>query len=641
MKATEATLQATLNGPNQYVIPVFQRYYSWTKDDWERLWTDIAELLEPENRGRSHFMGSLVFVPGDHQPIQVPTYHVIDGQQRVVTLSVLLCAIRDIAISKGETKLAQEITDLYLIHPYRAGLERLRVYPRQRDRAAYIHAVEQQGVVAGGVTDALSYFKNRIEDELKEKPDCLALLFQLVITRLDFVHIILKDESPYRIFKSLNSTGVELSEGDLIRNLVFMHVPVQQQDEFDDQWWRPLEAAFEDSNKKLNTELLSRFFRDFLMSEGSYVSPYATFDAFENRYGDSLDPKKLTKRLHKFAGFYNILLGKKQHANSAVEAAIEKVRELETSTSFPLLLHLLDLLDSSQLSSEDFVDCVELTAGFIFRRYICHEQSRGYGRLFVSAYRAVEQDAVVELDTFFAKRGFPSDERFLESLIQFPLYSKPYDKAVLREIEKQFGHKEPPSTESVQIEHIMPQTLTDEWKKELGPEWERVFGQWLNTVGNLTLTAYNQELSNRPFQDKVNGFDNVKGYKQSNFELSKPLANEAHWNEATIRKRGEELAKMAVTIWRGSDQEDVAEEHETDDGIPYRQGSVIRDLYKLLSDSEWHTMAELEALVAGRANLQGRLWRLRRRGTRRNLWKIERNNGSVRMVQFAKAAGAD
>ncbi|MCA1594759.1 MAG: DUF262 domain-containing protein [Acidobacteria bacterium] len=292
MKASDATLQTTLNTAYQYVIPVFQRYYSWKEKDWQQLWNDVVELLEPENKDRNHFMGALVLVPGENMPKQVPTYYVIDGQQRLVTLSVFLCALRVLATKAGTTQIVQEITDSYLLHPHRQGFQRFRVYPRQRDRDAYLHAVLQDGVPQAGITGALEFFINRIEEAIAEGVS-LFDLYNAITSRLDFVHITLKGENPYGIFKSLNSTGVELSEADLIRNFFFMGVPTAEQDDFDDTLWAPLENKFSMDGGGLDGTLFSEFLRHFLMSDGQYVSPKSTFQEFEATYRDRLDARQL------------------------------------------------------------------------------------------------------------------------------------------------------------------------------------------------------------------------------------------------------------------------------------------------------------------------------------------------------------
>ncbi len=552
MKASDITFHSVLNGPNQYVIPVFQRYYSWDKDNWEQLWTDLTELLEPENANRAHFMGSLVLVPQQPMlPDKVPAYQVIDGQQRMITLSLLLCAIRDVA-KDSQPELSEEVTQTLLIHPFKKDRERFRVYPRQRDREHYISAIEGQALPVGRIRDALDYFRDKVRGLSESDTQCdLQTFLELLRSRLDFVYITLEGENPYRIFRSLNSTGVDLSEADLIRNFVFMHVPVEEQDNFDDTAWKPLERHFEDSLGILNGAVMSSFFRDFLMRAGHYASPTATFDAFDETYGKTqFSPTDLAAELRRHSVMYDFIRGMARHPDTAINDALAKLGQLESSTTYPLLLNLMRQVQDQTMTSNDFVTAVELLSGFIMRRFICGGSSRGYGRWFVAACRDLEETAdvnpVTRLQGILLTRGFPDDERFKSSFLRFSLYSSRYGRSVLEALELAHPHKERGDVALAQIEHVMPQTLSQAWKADLGEEASRVHSEWLNSIGNLTLSAYNPEMSNNPFAEKR------QEYAKSNIVLTRQLAEHSSWGEAEIAERGRRLAAVASNIWRGS-----------------------------------------------------------------------------------------
>lgn len=546
MKAFDATLQSIMNSPNQYVIPVFQRYYSWGRDEWSQLWEDVVDLSDPDLPSRNHFMGSLVFVPEQHFPNIVPAYQVIDGQQRVVTLSLLLCALRGVARKKEFSGLADEIQQTFLVHPFKRGREHYRVYPRQRDREQYMKAVDESIIPIGSIGEAIAFFAEKINGLSQAETETgLRALFELLQSRFEFVHITLEGENPYRIFKSLNSTGVDLSEGDLIRNFVFMHVQVDMQDEFDDLHWKPLEAHFEDPTGKLNSIVLSGFFRDYLMQKGmKYVPPKSTFQTFEETFGgDSFDPIELTKDLIEHVGFYDILRGILPHPDNAAENALYKLRQLESSTTYPLILKLAELVRKAKLSQKDFVTAVELVSGFIMRRYICGESSRAYSRWFVSACGELGNQPLQNLTKFLNSKGFPNDARFKSQLGRYALYGSRYARSVLEALEYAIPHKERADLSFTEIEHIMPQTLSPEWKIDLGADFERVHAEWLHTIGNLTLSAYNGPLWNKPF------FEKKEYYKDSNVLLTRQLANYANWGETEILNRGQRLADIAANIW--------------------------------------------------------------------------------------------
>lgn len=643
MKAAEATLQQTLNGPYQYLIPVFQRYYSWKKSNWEELWNNVLELLDLEQGVKSHFMGSLVFVPEDPEPTKVPVFRVIDGQQRIMTLSLLLCALRDQALEAGLDIFAREIAESYLVHPFKKDREHFRVYPRLRDRTAYTDIVLRKAETEGQIAAALQYFRKKISElPNATNEETLRNLCAVIVSKFEFVQISLRGENQYRIFKSLNSTGVELSEADLIRNLVFMHVAVDGQDSFDDSQWRALEKHFEDGSGKLDSDLLSSFFRDYLMSEGKYVSPYATFEAFEKQYGIAdFDPVAFASELRIAAVHYDQIRTVAAHPTPLVDAALSKLAELDSSTSFPLVLHLLKRLDKGTITAEDFVDCIEMTAGFIFRRFICGDQSRGYSRLFVSACKVLNDDPTGDLQEFYLKRGFPNDARFQAELVKFPLYDSKYANAVLWRLERDFGHKEGPAHgENIQIEHVMPQTLNADWKQHLGDDFKRVHQQWLHTIGNLTLSAYNPGLWNHSFQTKMIGLGETKGYKDSNFELTKLITDNEEWGEVEIRSRGETLTKRALELWQGPAANATPDGKIIDiETGGYLKNSAIGRVYQLLRDGNWHSVKELGKAAAGKANLDGRLYSIGKRGAKRGLWKLDEKDGKYRL-QFYSNAGA-
>ena len=550
MEVANQTLQATLNSANQYVIPVFQRYYSWRKPSWEKLWNDLVELQESDQLSARHFMGSLVFVPRDPATFKVPSYQVVDGQQRLITLSLLLCALRDVAYVHNFDDLAEEITQCYLVHPFKKGVEYFRVFPRQRDRDQYMAAIQQRSIADGAIKDALDYFM----DQIAATPDTntehgLRSFFELVQKRLEFVHITLGGENPYQIFRSLNSTGVDLSEGDLIRNFVFMHVPIDQQDEFDDQEWKPLEQFFVNEQGIVDGKSLSAFFRDYLMREGRYIGPTATFDRFEKRYsGQSFDAIMLARNLRQNAAYYHIVRGRRAFGDKAVDEALGQLRELDSSTTYPLLLVLIDRCSHEQMTATELARAIELLAGFILRRFVCQESSRGYGRWFVSACPELGDNPLSSLRSFLAVKGYPDDARFKSELVRFNrLYQSDYCKLILQSLERAYRNKEQADLSLTQVEHIMPQTLTDAWKEDLGSEWNRIHQEHLHTLGNLTLTAYNLELSNKPFSEKR------LEYERSNIFITRNLAQCSTWTEANIVHRGEKLAEQAIHIWLGPD----------------------------------------------------------------------------------------
>jgi len=637
MKAGELTLQGTLTAQQQYIIPIFQRYYTWDRKEWEQLWSDICELHGKP--GKRHFMGALVFVP-NKTPVtySYPTYQVIDGQQRIITFSLLLTALRNLARDAGHEGLAAEITNSVLVHQYKKGIERFRVYPRQRDREDFTVAVDGTGEAANRVGKALRFFTEEIKDYITPaNADELGKFYNFLLNGLEFVHINLDGENPYKIFRSLNSTGVDLSPADLIRNFVFMGVPVEQQDAFDDQRWTPLESHFLGEKNEVNAKQVSAFFRDFLMVNGQLIAPADTFEAFEERYKHNLQPQLLTDELASAADLYDTLRGTKSHANAAVEAALAKLRQLDSSTAYPLVLRLMILMKSGQITEQQFADCVEAINGFIFRRYACGENSRTYSKWFVGACKDVGGENVPsDLLHFLIERGYPGDTRFQKALCRFPLYEGKYAFAVLQQIEQSFGSKEPPNPDDATIEHVLPQSLSKEWREDLGPNAREIHEEWLHTIGNLTFSGYNTGLSNKRFAIKLDGLGETLGYRKSNFELTKMLGRYSKWGAEEIEQRGMALAQRAVGIWVGPKAEPEAGDGAGGPQNPFADGGTRWKLFNLLSDGAWHAIAILQEQF--KWDVPHRIERLRSIGEKKGQWKIEQEHEKIRMVWLGNQA---
>lgn len=545
MKPSIQTLGQILYSPSQYVIPVFQRNYRWDRAQWQKLWDSITDLRSPTKTG-NHFMGFLVFVPGLAQPGQHTRFHMVDGQQRLTTSSIMLVALRNVARDLGQTELSDEVNDLYLVHERKKGGEHFRLLPKAKDQKNYVSIVTGKGEPAGRIADALDYFEERFKEAAETDAQCLRGLFDLVCQRLEFMCATLEAENAYNIFKSLNSTGVPLGPSDLIRNFVFMHVKPDDQDEFDGDRWAPLEARFATDDGRLDEDAFSRFFRDVLMMDGRYVQPKDTFSTFEARYeATGFSPQALTDSLLENARHHAVIAGKLPDESSDVTASLAGLNDLESSTTYPLLLAMFKRRADGLIDSAGLARCVAMLRGFIIRRFICSESSRGYGQMFV---RAIDSDAakpLQALETYLLERGWPDDARFEASFTSFPLYQRGYTKTVLETIELQRGHKEPAALQAAQVEHIMPQTLNDGWLADLGADAKRIHAEWLHRPGNLTLSGYNQELWNHPFSIKR------QAYVNSNIVITRELADQSAWAEAEIKSRGEGLAKEASGIWTG------------------------------------------------------------------------------------------
>jgi len=656
MKATQASLQDTFNSPNQYVVPVFQRYYTWKKDNWDELWESISELYSANDSDKRLFMGALVFVSRPVLTIDNPTYEVIDGQQRLTTFAILFCAIRNLARTKGTDEaddFAKEIEKTVLVHEFRKGSARLRVLPRHRDFNDFCLAVEGSEMPQGRIRKALLYFEETISEFTKNEMHKLKTLFRLLAANVDFVHIILSGENPYKIFRSLNSTGVDLSESDLIRNFMFMKIPTDGQSAFDEQHWQRLEALFPGKKDNVDGKELSSFLRDYLMSDGTHIGNNATFQEFERRFaGKSVKAQRLVTQLINDANLYQWINGNAPHTSKTVNSALAKLRHLKSSTASPLALVLLRACEAGTMDPKELIECLELLSGFIYRRYICGLSSRNYSEWFVAACKLRGGVSAERLREFLESKGFPGAKQFRDHLPSFPLYESKYALYTLAFLERSFKSKESPLPEDfpfsletlrtkVEIEHVLPQKMTAVWRAMLGENAAELHEQYADTLGNLTLTGYNQGLSNHDFDTKLNGLKNTSGYLKSGYELTESIARNKVWTADEIEERALALAERAVKVWTGPTVGmDVEDEDEAN--TSFRKGSEGGVLFAILSDGQWHDLDELAAFVEDEARLDQLLRRIERRGVKTGSWVLEKEESRVRVVQAeqGKAAGA-
>jgi hypothetical protein len=546
MRSNNLTLGQILTSPSQYVIPAFQRYYRWDQPQWDKLWDDLSDLQQPGKTGR-HFLGFLVLILESVVPGQITRYHLIDGQQRLTTLSLLLCALRDKAKASGFQDLARKITFTTLEHEYEKGSDRYRLFPKLRDRHQYISCLGSDPPAEGRLGSAVRYFSSRLTTiPAAGTEEGLQAFFALLTQRLEFIHAQLEGENPFNIFKSLNSTGVPLGQADLIRNFVFMQVSVQSQDDFEETLWKPTERRFEDSQGNIDEIAFSAFLRDYLMRNGQYIPPSDTFECFQRHYAATdFDPMQIAIELKQASQWYEILKGHRPDPNPEVEEALGMLRRLESSTTYALLLNLYQRRHLGHLTNRELADVLRLLSGFILRRLVCGENSRAYARMFIQAISTVGDQVVDRLSRFLEARDFPDTPRFVDAFPRFNLYGSRYRKVVLEAIERANPHKEPADLTDAQVEHIMPQTLSDVWRATLGPEAEQIHAVWLHTSGNLTLTGYNAELHNRPFAEKR------QEYRCSNIGMTRQLAEHESWGEREIRRRAYRMAQIAAELWPG------------------------------------------------------------------------------------------
>lgn len=538
MQAKETRLRNILEGQNQYVIPLFQRTYSWEEKHWQKLWDDVMEMLDQENP-RTHFIGSIVSMPTVSVPEGVAKYLLIDGQQRITTVFILLTLLRDKAQLVGEDRLANEIQDTLLVNGYQDGNDYYKLMPTQADRQAYKALVDKgERSSESQIQQAYDFFNKKMN---QIKPD-LRRLKEIIRTNLALVSIVLDtDDNPHLVFESLNATGRPLTQADLIRNYFFMRIHASQQDDVFQQYWFPMQTMLGAS--------LSEFIRHYLMRSGAIVRQTEIYQALKDKVSVS-NALTYLQDLHRHAGFYQKLLDPTRETSVALSRHLVRLNRIEVTTAYPLLLSLYNDYEQQRLSVATFADMLGLLENYLIRRFVCGYPTNQLNKVFPTVYAAVQlfpDNPVSGLKQVLQTKGYPRDTEFMLRFRDTKLYGsgdrRDRTQLVLESLEEHYRHKEQVSFAGLTIEHIMPQTLTDWWQAHLGENWAETHEILLHTVGNLTLTAYNSELSNDSFPAKQNRF------AQSHLELNRYFPDQTHWTSLQIDERATQLATRALAIW--------------------------------------------------------------------------------------------
>ena len=553
MQAQPKTIRDILHTGDQYIIPLFQRFYSWEKTHWEKLRMDIWALME-DGAKPVHFLGPLVCTLPPRLPGNSSAFQLIDGQQRITTLTILLSAIRDVARSRRLSDFAEEVTEDFLLFKRKQGSERYKVLPRLGDREVSTAMIEGHDMAAfadSRVYEAWKYFHRHVQHLSREDTDKqLRKLLDVIATRLNLVAVLIDGENPYEIFESLNSTGLPLKESDLIRNFVFMAIPLAKQWEFNDQHWKAFEEMFDATDADEAVEM-TPFYRDYLMRNGRYSKEDATFVDFKNAHEEVVQqPEALVVELKRYARLDLMLRRPGSVKDQVLRRILRQVQAMEITTAYPLLLNLLARNDRGELSKEDLCGCLSDLVSFVLRRSICGESTRTYGKWFVEAITMIRSNPRADLQAYWLVRRWPDDAAVRERLPGFELYRRESTKArmILEGLEESFGHRERVDLSKLTIEHVMPQTITNNkngkaWKEMLGEEWEQIQAALLHALGNLTLTGYNNELSNSPFETKRVELAN------SHLDLNADIASLPKWDAEAIRKRSVALTERVLTLW--------------------------------------------------------------------------------------------
>ncbi|NHA73271.1 DUF262 domain-containing protein [Helicobacter pylori] len=553
MKAREATLLEFFeqNQTNQFVIPIYQRLYSWKKEQCEQLWDDIIKI-GGNDKMNGHFIGSILYARVDDthsSPLLI-----IDGQQRLTTITLLFIALRDRSSDEAKRKKMES----YLINSDKDGDKKFRLILSESDKDTLLSLIDKDRRKPSEPSLKIVENFKLFEKWINENTDKLETIFK-GLEKLMIVWIALKKEKddPQLIFESMNSKGIELTQTDLIRNYIVMETEVEKQEGFYNQYWRAMEEDFKQSKKQSKREdLFNKFVRHYLtIKTGKIPNEKRVHEAFK-RYQQErgIETEVLLQDLQKYCGYFCQIAFKKEDKKD-LKKALSFLVDLEMDVVYPLLLELYSDYSDGVLSKQDFIPIIYLTESYICRRAVCGIPSNGLNKFFPSFTKKIDKKQYLKsveehFGSLTGNQKFPNDFEFKDSFITKELYGRNKTKKkktryFLERLEN-FDTKEPVDTQKCNTEHIMPQTLTEEWEKDLGENFQAIHDKYLHTIGNLTLTGYNQEYSNNSFQEKR---DMEKGFKQSPLRLNQGLKDLESFGEEEIKKRANDLADWALKIW--------------------------------------------------------------------------------------------
>jgi len=577
MKAQDLPFTQLVEGSKQFVIPIFQRTYSWEESNCRQLWDDIMRVGGNPDLN-SHFIGSAVYIPEPDVGAAIPRWLVIDGQQRITTMSLLLLALqRRLAAENADGPIsAAELEDYYLRNRYGKGDAAYRLLLTQTDKEtlmALLDGKDPGESASHRIVENFAFFTGRIAGA------DLDVVWK-GIKKLMIVDVRLQQgiDNPQMIFESMNSTGKALTQADLIRNYVLMGLKHELQTRLYLDYWRPMEVLFGASHYSSHFDDFMRFF--LVVHTGDYkIRKGDIYDEFK-AYSRKHEVEPLLASLKEFADYYcRIALGKEK--DEAIGRALHDIRELRADVCYPLLMEVYHDYTHDRVTREEFVEFLRLVESYVFRRAVCEIPTNSLRQTFGTFSRRLKKDRYLEsAKAVFlhlpSYRRFPSDEEFVRLMQTRNLYGFPRRSYWLRRFENH-GRKEHVPVQEYTIEHIMPQNekLSKAWRDELGDDWKRVHDTWLHTLGNLTLTGYNSEYSDRPFAEKR---DMKGGFKESPLKLNQKLGACETWNEDAIKERADRLAKEAGLIWGAPNlAPDILQAYQTADAADDDPGYTLAD----------------------------------------------------------------
>lgn len=587
-----------------FLIPIYQRNYDWKIKHCEQLYNDLISVVK--RNYVTHFLGSLVSIYSSSGIDK--EYLIIDGQQRLTTITLLLLSIvnfirnNDCTINVNP----EQITEHYLINKFsKTDDKKIRLRPIKNDNVALAKLFENNPeyfIENSNLTRNYRYFYERIENNEISIEELYKAIQRLMIVDIELIN---GEDNPQLIFESLNSTGLALTQSDLVRNFILMQEDTKTQDRYYNEYWEHIEK-----NTNLETD---NFIRDYLTYKTQNIPPkqnevYIAFKKYwqELSYND-IDKEDFLKEILKFSKYYNQIVNLK-HPNYKINELFQTINNLKITVSYPFLLELLSDADNNLITNDTLIEILEVLITYIFRRTICNVPTNSLNKLFPTFARDIKKqkdykEKYIEIFKYIItskERGlrFPNDEEFKDQLKKKEIYKMQSNvKSYYFYLMENWNNNEKAETDNLTQEHIMPQTLTKEWREELGADAEEIHKTYLHTIGNLTLTGYNSKYSNLSFLKKR---DIENGFRDSRLFLNQDLKNLETWNKEQIEQRANRLIDRALNIWNyptvnytpaDKDYENkfsFAEDFDTT-GDKIYQFELMGSIYKVSSWKEFFT----------------------------------------------------
>jgi hypothetical protein len=546
VKADEMRLGLLLDGPKQYVVPYFQRTYSWRRHQWNTLFDDILELYELNSSG-SHFLGSMVLLAEQSEDPIHPTL-LIDGQQRLVTLSLFLAAVRD-SVREKDPVFAQRIQDEYLVNQDLDGDDHLKVLTTNQDRAAFsvvINAAEEPP--ASPIRDAYRTFRDSLSEHIDKGLD-LDRLVTIVVSQLSFVAITLDSEdNPYRIFESLNAKGMPLTQGDLLRNYFFMRLPPPEHEHWYTTVWSPMQSRL--------GERFDDYMRDFLLKEGQPIKPDEVYQEWRKKLGplDEENIRSVLRDLAEWSVEYDQILHPQREGDADVRKRLQRLTAWSKTVPYqfqPLLMRLHADYRRGTLSAEQVKDAFLAIESLFVRRLFTSAAVRDENQLLIELYEAASQQAdraVAFVDELSRPQiGWPDDADFADGIVRYPLYFASHPdqrKLVMEALEDSYNHRTAPRYDQLELQLITPLLPRSDWLAELGVS-EDQYWKTVGTLGNFTWVPRGRA----PDLGVPERKKELLRMTRYGLELVKDFAQIERWSAEEVEHRARRMAERAVQVW--------------------------------------------------------------------------------------------